>query len=208
MHMHTRGRSAALHAVPSGTPFSPYAQLLTPLSPPPPKPPSLPPPLPLSALQPTAAQHSPELMVKEALSTCTPTDLNAAGTAAAPPLPSAACGGGGNGGNGGGGPQRQPTRGAAVREQTIEVDRQEIEQRAADMFAADPAAAGGGGLAAPPTLEQMLVPGSAAAALLAAMFTSTPVQMHLAVPVAFQAVAAGGAAGGGEDGGRQLHWPR
>ena len=44
-------------------------------------------------------------MVKEALSTCTPTDLNAAGTAAAPPPPSAACGGGGGGnsGNGGGG---------------------------------------------------------------------------------------------------------
>ena len=68
-------------------------------------------------------------------------------------------------------------------EQTIGINREEVEQMAAETFAKGAPT----GLTAPPTLEQMLVPGSEASVLLATIFT-TGQQPHLAFPTAIKHV--------------------
>eukprot|EP01051_Picozoa_sp_SAG22_P011736 SAG22_NODE_1156_length_5335_cov_2.046600_3_plen_592_part_01 len=68
--------------------------------------------------------------------------------------------------------------------QVIGISREDTEQLAAEMFAANPPDYG---MTTPPTLEQMLVPGSEASALLATMFT-TDQQPHLVFPIAIEQI--------------------
>eukprot|EP01052_Picozoa_sp_SAG31_P031443 SAG31_NODE_3331_length_4396_cov_19.352339_1_plen_1136_part_00 len=92
------------------------------------------------------------------------------------------------------GAERPPSPPHVVFETTIEISRQEAEERAAEIFATNSAPAT---LDAPPTVEQMLVPGTDAANLLATMFIAEQ-QPHVVVPTAI--VPTHASQGGTEEG--------